>query len=187
MGGWRGKAVYLRYQARFSIFWYIKNEVIFHLFWYQWHPIECLGQTNNIQPTEDVFRWGVWCYLGMGVDRTNMGNIFCLGVGTNIPSSEQPYCQWMIPSCSTVVKKRFNTTINWYRRTFFYQWVMVTDQCGSLQHQIRLYFFITKSADMDGDRWGWRDRANNNKQKNTYHGYDKWEGFKVLIAMIGSA
>ena len=24
MGGWRGKAVYLRYQARFSIFWYIK-------------------------------------------------------------------------------------------------------------------------------------------------------------------
>ena len=84
-------------------------------------------------------------------------------------------------------KKRLNTTINWYRRTFFYQWMMVTDQCGSLQHQIRLYFFITKSADMDGDRWGWRDRANNNKQKNTYHGYDKWEGFKVLIAMIGSA
>jgi len=25
--------------------------------------------------------------------------------------------------------------------------------------------FIMKSADMDGDRWGWRDRANNNKQR----------------------
>ena len=120
---------------------------------------------------------------GWGVDRTNIGTFFVLELVPTYPHQNNR----IAPILLNGGKKRFNTTINWYRRTLFYQWMMVTDQCGSLQHQIRLYFFITKSADMDGDRWGWRDRANNNKQKNTYHGYDKWEGFKVLIAMIGSA
>ena len=59
--------VYLRYQARFSIFWYIKNEVIFHLFWYQWHPIECLGQTNNIQTDRGCLWMGFVMLLGCGV------------------------------------------------------------------------------------------------------------------------
>ena len=34
MRGWQCGVDYLRYQARFSIFWCIKNEVIFHLFLY---------------------------------------------------------------------------------------------------------------------------------------------------------
>ena len=49
MRGLREGGVYLRHYARFLLFWCIKNEVIFHLFWYQWHSIECLGQYNNEQ------------------------------------------------------------------------------------------------------------------------------------------
>ena len=47
MRGWWEGGVYLRHNARFLLFWCIKNGVIFHLFWYWWYCFECLGQYNN--------------------------------------------------------------------------------------------------------------------------------------------
>ena len=77
MRGWRGGVVYSRHNARFSLFRCIKNGVMFHLFWYQWHPIECLGQTNNIQSDRGCLWMGfVMLFGGWRVDRTNMGTIF---------------------------------------------------------------------------------------------------------------
>ena len=44
----------------------MKNGVIFRLFWYQWHPIECLGQTNNIQTDNECLWMGFVMLLGCG-------------------------------------------------------------------------------------------------------------------------
>ena len=54
MRGWWEEGVYLRYQALFLLFWYIKNGVIFQPFWYWWYYFQCLGQNNNHQTIQ-------WC------------------------------------------------------------------------------------------------------------------------------
>ena len=66
MRGWWEEGIYSRHYAWFLLFWYIKNGVIFPLFWYQWHQIDAWEKTTINKPFFGAYRRGLWCFLGMG-------------------------------------------------------------------------------------------------------------------------
>ena len=165
MRGWRGGVVYSRHNARFSLFRCIKNGLMFHLFWYQWHPIECLGQTNNIQSDRGCLWMGfVMLFGGWRVDRTNMGTIFISELVPHYPPQNNHFgSKWSYAAQQW--QKCVNTTINWYSRTVFViVWWSLTNVTA---YNVRFgcNFFGTKTYGMDRVGCGEDDRGNNNIQK----------------------
>ena len=138
---------------------------MFHLFWYQWHPIECLGQTNNIQSDRGCLWMGfVMLFGGWRVDRTNMGTIFISELVPHYPPQNNHFgSKWS--HAAQQWQKCVNTTINWYSRTVFViVWWSLTNVTA---YNVRFgcNFFGTKTYGMDRVGCGEDDRGNNNIQK----------------------
>ena len=149
MRGWREGGVYLRHNARFLLFWCIKNGVIFHLFWYQWHPIECLGQTNNIQ-TDRGCLWVVFVMLlgcGGWIEPTWEHFLSESWYLTYPPQNNHFGSKWS--HAAQQWQKCVNTTINWYIITVSIGgWWSLTNMAA---YNIRFgcNFLGTKSYGMD--------------------------------------
>ena len=80
-----------------------------------------------------------------------------------------------------------NPTINWYRR-------LVSSSEGWWETNVAAYnirfgcIFISQNQLLRMEMAAGRVKEQTTIYRmNTYHGYDIWEGFKVLIAMIGIA
>ena len=164
MRGWREGGVYLRHNARFLLFWCIKNGVIFHLFWYQWHPIECLGQTNNIQ-TDRGCLWMVFVMLlgcGGWIEPTREHFLSESWYLTYPPQNNHFGSKWS--HAAQQWQKCVNTTINWYSRTVSIGgWCSLTNM-AAYNISFGCNFFGIKSYDMDRVGCGEDDRGNNNIQ-----------------------
>ena len=83
MRGWWVGGVYLRYQARFLLFWCIKMGWFFNYFGIDGPFFNALDKTTINKPFSGVYSWGLWCCLAMEGGYEQHGIVFSHRNGTS--------------------------------------------------------------------------------------------------------